>query len=141
MFGFSDIDLAGISVFHIIRTESECCKQAIWLVVNEMTSENCERPQRALQRLSAHVSDDIACPLRRYFQSVDSPSIQWYKVENAFFISAREALKSCYYLLSPKVVPNIFLKIHFTIALIDMTSPSVRITLGANFKIKVLNCI
>ncbi|XP_050975780.1 interleukin-1 receptor type 1 [Labeo rohita] len=63
----------------VVRTESECCKQAIWLVVNEMTSENCERPQRALQRLSAHVSDDIACPLRRYFQSVDSPSIQWYK--------------------------------------------------------------
>ncbi|XP_073701255.1 interleukin-1 receptor type 1, partial [Garra rufa] len=64
---------------NVIRTESECYKQAKWLVVTEMTSENCERPQKGLQRVNAGVNDLLACPLRRYLKSVESPSIQWYK--------------------------------------------------------------
>ncbi|XP_016376358.1 interleukin-1 receptor type 1-like isoform X1 [Sinocyclocheilus rhinocerous] len=63
----------------VVRTQSECYKQATGLVVTEMTSENCERPQRGLQRISAHVNDLLVCPLRKYLKSVDSPSIQWYK--------------------------------------------------------------
>ncbi|XP_073701256.1 interleukin-1 receptor type 2-like [Garra rufa] len=63
----------------VVRTESECYKQAKWLVVTEMTSENCERPQKGLQRVNAGVNDLLACPLRRYLKSVESPSFQWYK--------------------------------------------------------------
>uniref|UniRef100_A0A672MQ27 Interleukin-1 receptor type 1-like n=1 Tax=Sinocyclocheilus grahami TaxID=75366 RepID=A0A672MQ27_SINGR len=63
----------------VVRTQSECYKQATGLVVTEMTSEDCERPQRGLQRISAHVNDLLVCPLRKYLKSVDSPSIQWYK--------------------------------------------------------------
>lgn len=80
------IELAVMSVFHVTRTVNECCKQVTELVVTEMTSENCVRPQRGLQRLEIHVNDLVACPLRKYLASVDSPSIQWYKVENALFI-------------------------------------------------------
>ncbi|XP_016386665.1 interleukin-1 receptor type 1-like [Sinocyclocheilus rhinocerous] len=63
----------------VVRTVNECYKQATGLVVSEMTSENCERPQRGLQRINAHGNDLLACPLRRYLKSVDSPSYQWYK--------------------------------------------------------------
>ncbi|XP_058642888.1 interleukin-1 receptor type 1 [Onychostoma macrolepis] len=63
----------------VVRTVNECYKQATELVVTEMTSENCVRPQRGLQRLNIHVNDLLACPLRKYLASVDSPSIQWYK--------------------------------------------------------------
>uniref|UniRef100_A0A8C1TLX4 Zmp:0000000936 n=2 Tax=Cyprinus carpio TaxID=7962 RepID=A0A8C1TLX4_CYPCA len=62
-----------------VRTVNECYKQATGLVVTEMTSENCVRPQWGVQRISAHVNDLLVCPLRRYLESVDSPSIQWYK--------------------------------------------------------------
>ncbi|XP_042571933.1 interleukin-1 receptor type 1-like [Cyprinus carpio] len=68
-----------LHVFHVIRTVNECYKQATGLVVTEMTSENCVRPQWGVQRISAHVNDLLVCPLRRYLESVDSPSIQWYK--------------------------------------------------------------
>ncbi|XP_026073176.1 interleukin-1 receptor type 1-like isoform X1 [Carassius auratus] len=63
----------------VVRTQSECYKQATGLVVTEMTSENCERPERGGQRIKLHVNDLLACPLRKYLKSVDSPSIQWYK--------------------------------------------------------------
>uniref|UniRef100_A0A8C2K063 Zmp:0000000936 n=1 Tax=Cyprinus carpio TaxID=7962 RepID=A0A8C2K063_CYPCA len=63
----------------VVRTQSECYKQATELVVTEMTSENCERPQKGLQPINANVNDLLVCPLRKYLKSVDSPSIQWYK--------------------------------------------------------------
>lgn len=63
----------------VVRTVKECYKQSTVLVVTEMTSENCVRPQRGLQRIIAHANDLLACPLRRYLKSVHSPSIQWYK--------------------------------------------------------------
>ncbi|XP_059356653.1 interleukin-1 receptor type 1-like isoform X3 [Carassius carassius] len=63
----------------VVRTVNKCYKQATGLVVTEMTSENCVRPQSGLQQIRAHVNDLLACPLRKYLKSVDSPSIQWYK--------------------------------------------------------------
>ncbi|XP_026126900.1 interleukin-1 receptor type 1-like isoform X1 [Carassius auratus] len=63
----------------VVRTVNKCYKQATGLVVTEMTSENCVRPQCGLQQIRAHVNDLLACPLRKYLKSVDSPSIQWYK--------------------------------------------------------------
>ncbi|XDV29841.1 hypothetical protein PO909_032875 [Leuciscus waleckii] len=63
----------------VLRTQSQCYRQAAVLVVSEMTSGDCERPVRGLQRISAGVNDVLACPLRRYIRSVDHPSIQWYK--------------------------------------------------------------
>ncbi|KAK2904665.1 hypothetical protein Q8A67_006464 [Cirrhinus molitorella] len=63
----------------VVRTERACYKQATWLMVNEMTSENCVRPLTGHQQIDAHVNDLLSCPLRRYMKSVDSPSIQWYK--------------------------------------------------------------
>uniref|UniRef100_A0A8C1MJ24 Zmp:0000000936 n=1 Tax=Cyprinus carpio TaxID=7962 RepID=A0A8C1MJ24_CYPCA len=63
----------------VVRTQSECYKQATELVVTEMTSENCVRPQNGVQGINANVNDLLVCPLRKYLKSVDSPSIQWYK--------------------------------------------------------------
>ncbi|XP_051761723.1 interleukin-1 receptor type 1 isoform X9 [Ctenopharyngodon idella] len=63
----------------VIWTQSQCFRQAAVLVVSEMTSGQCERPQSGIQMISAHVNDVLSCPLRRYLKSVDHPSIQWYK--------------------------------------------------------------
>lgn len=63
----------------VVRTQSQCYRQAAVLVVSEMTAGTCERPQRGMQRISARVNDVLSCPLRRYLRSVDHPSIQWYK--------------------------------------------------------------
>ncbi|XP_056096872.1 interleukin-1 receptor type 1 [Rhinichthys klamathensis goyatoka] len=63
----------------VLRTQSQCYRQAAVLVVSEMTSGDCERPVRGLQWISAGVNDVLACPLKRYIRSVDHPSIQWYK--------------------------------------------------------------
>ncbi|TRY66206.1 hypothetical protein DNTS_028316 [Danionella cerebrum] len=60
-------------------TPDECFKQATLLIVSEMDSETCVRPQREVQRINAHVNDLLACPLRRHLSSVQSPIIQWYK--------------------------------------------------------------
>lgn len=63
----------------VVRTSSKCFKQVTMLIVSEMTSETCERPQRSIQNIKAHVNDLLACPLRRYLKTVDRPVIQWYK--------------------------------------------------------------
>ncbi|XP_043086520.1 interleukin-1 receptor type 1 [Puntigrus tetrazona] len=64
----------------VVRTAGgDCYKKSTGLVVTEMSSENCERPQKGLQRVRAHGNDLLVCPLRRYLESVDSPSIRWYK--------------------------------------------------------------
>ncbi|XP_039527389.1 interleukin-1 receptor type 1 isoform X3 [Pimephales promelas] len=63
----------------VLRTQTQCYRQAAVLVVSEMTSGDCERPVRGLQWISAGVNDVLACPLKRYARSVDHPSIQWYK--------------------------------------------------------------
>ncbi|XP_077096639.1 interleukin-1 receptor type 1-like [Siphateles boraxobius] len=63
----------------VLRTPSQCYRQAAVLVVSEMTSGDCKRPERGFQSISAGVNDVLACPLRRYISSVDHPSIQWYK--------------------------------------------------------------
>ncbi|KAK7154682.1 hypothetical protein R3I94_007877 [Phoxinus phoxinus] len=63
----------------VLRAQSRCYKQAAVLVVSEMSSGDCIRPQRGFQSISSGVNDLLACPLRRYIRSVDHPSIQWYK--------------------------------------------------------------
>ncbi|XP_067300829.1 interleukin-1 receptor type 1 [Pseudorasbora parva] len=63
----------------VVRTESQCFRQAAVLLVSEMISGNCERPQSGGQSISARVNDLLSCPLRRYLKSVDHPTIQWYK--------------------------------------------------------------
>ncbi|XP_048050863.1 interleukin-1 receptor type 2-like isoform X1 [Megalobrama amblycephala] len=63
----------------VVRTPSRCFRQTAVLVVSEMTSGRCERPQWVIQQISARVNDVLSCPLRRYLKSVDHPSIQWYK--------------------------------------------------------------
>ncbi|XP_067266807.1 interleukin-1 receptor type 2-like [Chanodichthys erythropterus] len=63
----------------VVRTRSRCFRQTAVLVVSEMMSGRCERPQKVIQQISAHVNGVLSCPLRRYLKSVDHPSIQWYK--------------------------------------------------------------
>lgn len=63
----------------VLRTQSQCYRQAAVLVVSEMTSGDCKRPTNGFQRISVGVSDVLACPLRRYISGVDHSSIQWYK--------------------------------------------------------------
>lgn len=83
------VSLWDVCVLFLVRTQSQCFRLAAVLVVSEMTSGQCERPQSGIQRISAHVNDVLSCPLRRYLKSVDHPSIQWYKVENTLLISIR----------------------------------------------------
>lgn len=65
---------------YLNRTPSQCYKQATVLVVEENTSELCERPKASIQQVDAGLTGLLSCPLRRYSKRVDSYSIQWYKV-------------------------------------------------------------
>ncbi|XP_051566607.1 interleukin-1 receptor type 1 [Myxocyprinus asiaticus] len=63
----------------VVRTPSECYKQATVLVVEEITSELCKISQASIQKVSAGLTELLACPLRSYSRRVDSFSFQWYK--------------------------------------------------------------
>ncbi|XP_046701564.1 interleukin-1 receptor type 1 [Silurus meridionalis] len=63
----------------IVRTPKECYKQVRVLVVEEMMSGACRRPQTALQRMHGQMNDNLRCPLSDFTSKVDSYSIHWYK--------------------------------------------------------------
>ncbi|MCI4378049.1 hypothetical protein PGIGA_G00211320 [Pangasianodon gigas] len=63
----------------IVRTPEQCYKQEKALLVEEVVSGACRRPQAALQRMQGHVNDNMRCPLSDYTNIVDSYSIHWYK--------------------------------------------------------------
>ncbi|XP_053089986.1 interleukin-1 receptor-like 2 isoform X3 [Pangasianodon hypophthalmus] len=63
----------------IVRTPEQCYKQEKALLVEEVVSGACRRPQVALQRMQGHMNDNLRCPLSDYTNIVDSYSIHWYK--------------------------------------------------------------
>ncbi|KAI5627555.1 interleukin-1 receptor type 1-like, partial [Silurus asotus] len=63
----------------IVRTPKECYKQVRVLVVEEMMSGACRRPQTVLQRMQVLMNDHLSCPLSFFTGKVDSYSIHWYK--------------------------------------------------------------
>ncbi|KAM4609183.1 interleukin-1 receptor type 1-like isoform 2-T3 [Polymixia lowei] len=67
----------------IVRTPSQCFRQATKLVVDHPVSGECGRPLKAEQTLTNGVNDVLSCPLKDYIKTLGSysitSSIKWYK--------------------------------------------------------------
>ncbi|XP_077947028.1 interleukin-1 receptor type 1 isoform X2 [Gasterosteus aculeatus] len=67
----------------IVRTPSECFRQATKLVVEAPVPGECGRPRKAVQPLTNRVTDILNCPLKDYIGKLDSynvsSSVAWYR--------------------------------------------------------------
>ncbi|CDQ62025.1 unnamed protein product [Oncorhynchus mykiss] len=64
----------------VVRTPSQCYKQATLLIVNQINPEECGRPQNEVEQvLTNTASAFLSCPLSDQIRKVDNYSIQWYK--------------------------------------------------------------
>ncbi|KAM9448837.1 interleukin-1 receptor type 1 isoform 3-T6 [Salvelinus alpinus] len=64
----------------VVRTPSQCYKQATLLIVNQNNPEECGRPQNEVEQvLTNTASAFLSCPLSDQIRKVDNYSIQWYK--------------------------------------------------------------
>ncbi|XP_051260752.1 interleukin-1 receptor type 1 isoform X3 [Dicentrarchus labrax] len=67
----------------IVRTPTQCYKQATRLVVNQKVAGECGRPVKARQTLTKGVTDKLSCPLKDFMNTLDSynitSSIKWYR--------------------------------------------------------------
>ncbi|XP_071371254.1 interleukin-1 receptor type 2-like [Centroberyx affinis] len=67
----------------ILRTASQCYRQATMLVVDEPLAGECSRPRKGLQALTNGMTDGLSCPLKDYMKKLDNYSVpfslKWYK--------------------------------------------------------------
>uniref|UniRef100_A0A8P4KEV1 Interleukin-1 receptor type 1 n=1 Tax=Dicentrarchus labrax TaxID=13489 RepID=A0A8P4KEV1_DICLA len=67
----------------IVRTPTQCYKQATRMVVNQTVAGECGRPVKARQTLTKGVTDKLSCPLKDFMNTLDSynitSSIKWYR--------------------------------------------------------------
>ncbi|XP_041700584.2 interleukin-1 receptor type 1 isoform X1 [Coregonus clupeaformis] len=64
----------------VVRTPSQCYKQATLLIVNQTHPEECGRPQNKVEQVLTNTARAVlSCPLSDHIRKVDRYSIQWYK--------------------------------------------------------------
>ncbi|XP_028852945.1 interleukin-1 receptor-like 2 isoform X2 [Denticeps clupeoides] len=63
----------------VLCTPQHCFRQATVMQVDSTFLEECGRPQKAFQRLTALTNGFLNCPLKPYKEMVDQYIIKWYK--------------------------------------------------------------